>query len=118
MLVYFGFAILLLTIGVHSASINNTLEEDNYESNEFQEEDLSHSKNGSRLIFPGTKWCGPGNTASSEEELGHFAETDKCCRAHDHCDGIEAGGSKYGLKNDSPYTKLEINCGGGRGNWS
>lgn len=106
MFVYFAIVLLILGASVHSDSIDNNLGEDSYESNEFVEEDINrHSQNGSRLIFPGTKWCGPGNNADNENDLGHFEETDKCCRAHDHCDGIESGGSKYGLINDTPYTK-------------
>ena len=31
----------------------------------------------------GTFWCGPGNIATSCDELGYNAETDKCCRMHD-----------------------------------
>jgi len=40
-----------------------------------------------RLSFPGTRWCGPGQTAESaaDEHLGSSAETDRCCRDHDHC---------------------------------
>ncbi|XP_037713191.1 phospholipase A2 [Drosophila subpulchrella] len=40
------------------------------------------------ITVPGTKWCGPGNTAANFEDLGRERETDKCCRAHDHCDEI------------------------------
>lgn len=58
-----------------------------------------------RMIFPGTLWCGPGNIAKNESDLGMFAGTDRCCRTHDHCDGILAGETKYGLVNDTPYSK-------------
>lgn len=105
LLIHCGIVLVLVAAFVQSGTIDNSLGEDSYESNEFLDEDNSHSKNGSRVIFPGTKWCGPGNTAEHDNDLGHFEETDKCCRAHDHCDGIEAGGSKYGLVNNSPYTK-------------
>lgn len=104
-----GFVLILGTVfvlGVKSDTVGNNLADDKYESNEFLEQDINrHSKNGSRMIFPGTKWCGPGNNADNDSDLGHFEETDKCCRAHDYCDGIESGGMKYGLKNDSPYSK-------------
>lgn len=105
MFVYFGI-LLILVASVLSDTIDNNLGEDSYESNEFLEDDTNrHTKNGSRLIFPGTKWCGPGNNADDDNDLGHYQETDKCCRAHDHCDGIEAGGSKYGLENKSSFSK-------------
>lgn len=59
----------------------------------------------SGIIFPGTKWCGPGNIAPNYDDLGSLEDTDKCCRAHDHCDNIAAGKSRDGLRNDTPYTK-------------
>lgn len=106
MFLRFGIFLLLVAAAVHSDTINNTLDEENYEPDEFVADGPNeHSRNQSKLIFPGTKWCGPGNSADSEDDLGEFEETDKCCYKHDHCDGIEAGGEKYGLKNDSPYTK-------------
>ncbi|XP_041784395.1 phospholipase A2-like [Anopheles merus] len=62
------------------------------------------------LTVPGTKWCGPGNTASDYEDLGSNSEVDKCCRDHDHCDNIPAGESKYGLKNNDYFTRLHCKC--------
>lgn len=59
-----------------------------------------------KMIFPGTLWCGPGHIARNYSDLGFFRETDMCCRDHDHCDAIAAGNSKYGLFNDTPYTKF------------
>lgn len=40
------------------------------------------------LTAPGTKWCGPGNTAANYNELGTQRDTDICCRDHDNCDDI------------------------------
>ncbi|KYM82591.1 LIM domain kinase 1 [Atta colombica] len=40
---------------------------------------------GSGLIYPGTKWCGPGNVANSYDDLGQHSVEDACCREHDHC---------------------------------
>ncbi|KYN34683.1 LIM domain kinase 1 [Trachymyrmex septentrionalis] len=40
---------------------------------------------GGGLIYPGTKWCGPGNVASSYNDLGQHSVEDACCREHDHC---------------------------------
>ncbi|KAF5278802.1 hypothetical protein FQR65_LT03489 [Abscondita terminalis] len=63
------------------------------------------------LIFPGTKWCGAGNIAENENDLGVQVETDKCCRAHDFCDDIiDAGARKHNLTNTAPYTRLNCRC--------
>ncbi|XP_058122876.1 phospholipase A2-like [Anopheles ziemanni] len=62
------------------------------------------------LTVPGTKWCGPGNTASDYEDLGSNSEVDACCRDHDHCDNIPAGETKYGLKNNDYFTRLHCKC--------
>lgn len=57
-------------------------------------------------IYPGTKWCGQGNIASHEQDLGEEKETDICCREHDYCpDNIYSQRSKYHLINRSLYTK-------------
>lgn len=34
------------------------------------------------LSVPGTRWCGPGNTADDYDHLGSFSAEDECCRAH------------------------------------
>lgn len=62
------------------------------------------------LSFPGTKWCGPGNTADGYEDLGNDSDVDKCCRSHDHCDNMASGESKHGLKNDDYFTRLHCLC--------
>lgn len=62
------------------------------------------------LSFPGTKWCGPGNTAEGYDDLGSEPEVDKCCRQHDHCDNIASGEEKYGLKNNDFFTRLHCQC--------
>lgn len=62
------------------------------------------------LSYPGTRWCGPGNTASDYNELGQHKETDKCCRDHDHCDNIASGETKYGLTNNDAFTRLHCRC--------
>lgn len=63
------------------------------------------------VIYPGTKWCGPGNIAENDNDLGSERETDLCCREHDMCpDIIEAGGTKYGLTNKAHYTRLNCSC--------
>lgn len=62
------------------------------------------------LSFPGTKWCGPGNTADGYDDLGSDPEVDKCCRQHDHCDNIASGEEKHGLKNNDFFTRLHCLC--------
>jgi len=50
--------------------------------------------------FQGTRWCGRGNIARDDTELGAYEELDGCCRAHDHCeDYIRPRSKKYGLYN-------------------
>lgn len=58
----------------------------------------------------GTKWCGPGNTASNYNDLGEFSDVDGCCRDHDHCDNIPAGETKYNLTNNDHFTVLHCDC--------
>ncbi|XP_050297042.1 phospholipase A2-like [Anthonomus grandis grandis] len=63
------------------------------------------------FIFPGTKWCGAGNIAANDTDLGLHRDTDKCCRTHDKCpDIIEGYQTKYGLENPSFYTRLNCAC--------
>ncbi|KAF6204763.1 hypothetical protein GE061_018925 [Apolygus lucorum] len=72
---------------------------------------LREEDNMIKFIFPGTKWCGSGSVAEDENDLGSHPETDSCCRDHDMCpDVIEAGGSKHGLSNHAPYTRLHCDC--------
>jgi Phospholipase A2 len=56
------------------------------------------------ISFPGTNWCGPGDTARNFDDLGYYRREDMCCRAHDHCDYIASGASKNGLTNSGRYT--------------
>lgn len=56
-------------------------------------------------------WFIPGNEAKDDGDLGTKVETDKCCRAHDHCKQyIPAHGSIGGTRNDSPYTISHCDC--------
>lgn len=99
-----GIALVLSTT---TSVLSNAIDERadsghaNYEINGFGEYDMEDRQ----LIFPGTNWCGVGDAASDFEDVGRFTETDKCCRAHDHCDSIGAFGTKHGLTNYSPFTK-------------
>lgn len=58
----------------------------------------------------GTKWCGPGNTASGYDDLGSHSDVDSCCRDHDHCDNIPSGETKYNLTNQDHFTVLHCKC--------
>lgn len=64
-----------------------------------------------RLSFKGTKWCGNGDKASNDEDLGYFRETDACCREHDKCPTNIAGReTKYGLTNPDATTRSHCDC--------
>ncbi|XP_017092609.2 phospholipase A2 [Drosophila bipectinata] len=74
----------------------------------FEEEDIYNQAlppvPHTGITVPGTKWCGPGNTASNFEDLGRERETDKCCRAHDHCDEIiESHNALHGLPTNTDW---------------
>jgi hypothetical protein len=57
-----------------------------------------------KCTFPGTKWCGPGNTASSYDDLGPDRETDICCRTHDLCPiSVDPGHQQCGFKNKGHF---------------
>lgn len=61
---------------------------------------------GVQIIFPGTLWCGGGDKAKSDDDLGRLKDTDACCRDHDKCkDNILAGEEKYGLENSGLFTR-------------
>ncbi|XP_062408576.1 mucin-2 [Sardina pilchardus] len=70
---------------------------------------LRRSKRG--FTYPGTLWCGAGNNAEHYEQLGEFAETDKCCRVHDHCPHvIHAFSSNYGYTNFKWHSISHCDC--------
>ncbi|XP_071871710.1 phospholipase A2 isoform X2 [Bombus fervidus] len=65
----------------------------------------------SGLIYPGTKWCGPGNLSKSYDDLGHHADEDACCREHDHCPlTILPNECINGICNKSPFTRSYCDC--------
>ncbi|XP_015124799.1 phospholipase A2 [Diachasma alloeum] len=77
---------------------------------------LSLATNGTKkkswgVIYPGTKWCGQGNKARDDNDLGRFKRTDSCCRDHDRCpDKIKGGKSKHGIRNNGSVTILSCQC--------
>ncbi|KAK8769719.1 hypothetical protein V5799_013816, partial [Amblyomma americanum] len=59
----------------------------------------------SLVIFPGTKWCGPGNVAENDNDLGPAVATDRCCRDHDMSnDSIAPFQTEHNITNYRPYT--------------
>ncbi|XP_011313037.1 phospholipase A2 isoform X2 [Fopius arisanus] len=80
-----------------------------HETTKLSETDETKKKWG--VIYPGTKWCGQGNKAKDENDLGKFKQTDRCCRAHDRCpDKIKGGTSKHGIENNGTVTILSCHC--------
>uniref|UniRef100_T1ILL8 Phospholipase A2-like central domain-containing protein n=1 Tax=Strigamia maritima TaxID=126957 RepID=T1ILL8_STRMM len=62
-------------------------------------------------IFPGTKWCGAGNIASSPDDVGFFKKLDSCCKVHDQCpEGIPVGETIHGIKNTFSGTISHCDC--------
>ncbi|XP_030558450.1 phospholipase A2 large subunit [Drosophila novamexicana] len=69
------------------------------------------SVHGLGITVPGTKWCGPGNTADNYNDLGSEVELDMCCRQHDHCEEkISPDTQKYGLTNDGFFPIFSCDC--------
>ncbi|CAG0894243.1 unnamed protein product [Cyprideis torosa] len=62
--------------------------------------------------IPYTKWCGSGNRADHQNDLGSYAGTDKCCRIHDTvCPmSINALSTGYGYYNHNLYTMSHCSC--------
>lgn len=59
-----------------------------------------------RIIFPGTKWCGAGDIATSHTDLGWDKAADTCCRDHDHCPEFMMGNGKaHNLTNPDEFSK-------------
>ncbi|CAI9715459.1 acidic phospholipase A2 PA4 [Octopus vulgaris] len=63
------------------------------------------------LMYPGTKWCGNGNTAEAFDDLGSEAEADYCCREHDYCPfTIESFTRRFNLFNYRLHTLSHCQC--------
>ncbi|XP_071448352.1 uncharacterized protein [Hetaerina americana] len=72
---------------------------------------LKFSRNHGGLIYPGTKWCGPGDVARNYWDLGKLADEDRCCRTHDHCpESIAPGRCTHGICNTAPFTRSHCEC--------
>lgn len=63
------------------------------------------------LNVPGTKWCGPGDSAKDEDDLGETADVDRCCRSHDLCPyHIFAFQTQDHYWNTRPHTVSSCEC--------
>jgi len=63
------------------------------------------------ITYPGTKWCGRGNTSTAEERYGKMVNTDKCCEAHDGCPASVPGMTwKYFRYNKWPVSLTHCHC--------
>lgn len=72
---------------------------------------LDSFKDRLKAIYPGTLWCGDGNYARSEHDVGIFRNTDTCCRMHDKCPASIAAGQTYkNLKNGGLFTRSHCDC--------
>ncbi|XP_033969174.1 uncharacterized protein proca1 [Trematomus bernacchii] len=75
----------------------------------LQDQVLKRSKRG--FTYPGTLWCGAGNMADNYDQLGDFAETDSCCRIHDHCPHvIHSFSANYGHTNFKWHSICHCDC--------
>ncbi|KAM4649419.1 LOW QUALITY PROTEIN: group 3 secretory phospholipase A2 [Amazona ochrocephala] len=55
--------------------------------------------------FPGTLWCGAGDSEGNARELVLFRGPDRCCREHDQCSAqITALQCSYGIRNCGLHT--------------
>ncbi|XP_018570238.1 uncharacterized protein LOC108910181 [Anoplophora glabripennis] len=63
------------------------------------------------FIYPGTKWCGPGNIANNYSDLGYHVKEDMCCREHDNCPkSLSNGKCIQRICNNSPFTRSHCDC--------
>ncbi|XP_055599981.1 phospholipase A2 phaiodactylipin isoform X1 [Uranotaenia lowii] len=66
---------------------------------------------GLGFIYPGTKWCGPGDIAANFSDVGRYADEDRCCREHDMCPNILLPGEcRRGLCNRGAFTRSHCDC--------
>nr|XP_020476332.1 protein PROCA1 [Monopterus albus] len=88
---------------------SGSVEMDERDDSALQHKVLERSKRG--FTYPGTLWCGAGNMADHYDQLGSAAETDSCCRTHDHCPHvIHAFSSSYGYTNFKWHSISHCDC--------
>lgn len=61
-------------------------------------------------VFPGTVWCGPGDSALDYETLGYLSEPDSCCRNHDLCPIRALPGETMTPKGPNKITISDCRC--------
>ncbi|KAF7993137.1 hypothetical protein HCN44_005918 [Aphidius gifuensis] len=67
---------------------------------------LNAFKEDFHAVFPGTLWCGGGNVAKTNEEVGLFSQVDRCCQHHDQCPySIQPGETMEQLINNGMFTR-------------
>ncbi|XP_065067126.1 acidic phospholipase A2 PA4-like [Rhopilema esculentum] len=100
-----NFVYILLLVHVYAYDVDELIQQQ-------LEEDFSQGEQGDkRIIMPGTLWCGNGNKADSEDDLGSFTEVDMCCREHDHCPRtVGAFKKQYGFRNLFLFTVSDCKC--------
>ncbi|XP_063813449.1 protein PROCA1 [Pseudophryne corroboree] len=70
-----------------------------------------HTRVKRGFTYPGTLWCGAGNNAEEETDLGEHRETDMCCRTHDQCEHvIHPFTYSYGYRNFRWHTISHCQC--------
>ncbi|XP_044057146.1 uncharacterized protein proca1 [Siniperca chuatsi] len=85
------------------------VKKDDNDDSALRDKVLKRSKRG--FTYPGTLWCGAGNMADHYGQLGEFAQTDSCCRTHDHCPHvIHAFSSNYGHTNFKWHSICHCDC--------
>uniref|UniRef100_A0AAV2IZP8 phospholipase A2 n=1 Tax=Knipowitschia caucasica TaxID=637954 RepID=A0AAV2IZP8_KNICA len=81
------------------------------QSAELSDKDQVHKRTRRGFTYPGTLWCGAGNMADNYNQLGDFADTDSCCRTHDHCPHvIHAFSSNFGYTNFKWHSISHCDC--------
>ncbi|GAB1599067.1 hypothetical protein Ahia01_000183900 [Argonauta hians] len=98
-------------------SNNKSLGKESNHHDQKTDKNVTHSRRRQRrhlnpvLMYPGTKWCGNGNTAEAFDDLGSETEADYCCREHDYCPfTIESFSRRFNLFNYRLHTLSHCQC--------
>ncbi|XP_075169876.1 secretory Phospholipase A2 [Haematobia irritans] len=100
-----------LFLGLLTTCVYGFSEESIFEDEDIYRLALPPANTSTGTTVPGTKWCGPGNTASHFNDLGKHSSTDSCCREHDHCETIiEGSNSLFGISNTGMFPIMKCSC--------